>query len=86
MCLGVPGKVVAITNAQDQLGLVDICGIQREVNLACVVSGAVEELINRWVLIHVGFAMCVIDEEQARKTLAALQEMQQLEELHINQD
>ncbi len=86
MCLGVPGKVVAITNAQDQLGLVDISGIQREVNLACVVSGAIEELIDRWVLIHVGFAMCVIDEGQARKTLATLHQMQQLEELHINQN
>ncbi len=79
MCLGIPGKVVEITNADETLGLVEVNGIRREVNLACVVQGATEDLLNHWVLVHVGFAMCVIDEAQARATLSALEAMQALE-------
>jgi len=80
MCLGIPGKVVEITDRETMSGIVEISGIRREVNLACVVNQSPEELLNRWVLIHVGFAMCVIDEAQAQESLAALETLQQLAE------
>ncbi|TCS36755.1 HypC/HybG/HupF family hydrogenase formation chaperone [Reinekea marinisedimentorum] len=79
MCLGVPGKVVGITDAAGLLAHVEVSGIKREVNLGCVVNGATDELVGKWVLVHVGFAMCVIDEAQAKETLAALESMQALE-------
>ncbi|MBY6196422.1 HypC/HybG/HupF family hydrogenase formation chaperone [Vibrio hangzhouensis] len=79
MCLGLPGKVIEITNSEEYLGLVDVGGVVREVNLNCVAHRHPESLINCWVLIHVGFAMCLIDEQQARKTLEILDEMQATE-------
>jgi hydrogenase expression/formation protein HypC len=79
MCLGVPGKVVEITDADGLMGNVEICGLRREVNLACVAEGQPETLLNRWVLIHVGFALCVIDEQQAQLTLETLAAIQELD-------
>lgn len=79
MCLGIPGKVIEITNTEEHLGMVDVGGILREVNLNCVVQGQPESLVNRWVLIHVGFALCLIDEREARKTLEILDEMENAE-------
>ncbi|PWI33968.1 hypothetical protein DI392_07150 [Vibrio albus] len=80
MCLGIPGKVIEITDADGLMGTVDIGGVRREINLACVTETRPEALLNRWVLIHVGFALCVIDEEQARATLDTLEAMQDLEQ------
>jgi len=80
MCLGIPGKVVEITDTETMSGIVEISGIRREVNLACVVNQSPEELLNCWVLIHVGFAMCVIDESRAQESLAAMETLQQLAE------
>ncbi len=68
MCLGIPGQIVEITDAQTMLGNVVVSGIKREVNLACVVDGDISDLIGKWALVHVGFAMCIIDEEQAKET------------------
>lgn len=79
MCLGIPGRVIEITDSDALSGTVEISGIKREVNLACVVQSTPEELLNQWVLVHVGFAMCVIDEVQARETIVALEAMQALE-------
>lgn len=79
MCLGIPGKIVAITDEQAMLGQVEVSGIQREVNLSCVVETTASDLIGRWALVHVGFAMCLIDEQQAQETLDALAAMQAIE-------
>ena len=74
MCIGVPGQISAIDGLQAK---VDVCGIQRDVDLTLV--GNVDESgrarLGQWVLVHVGFAMSVIDEAEARDTLAALQNM-----------
>lgn len=78
MCLGIPGKVVEITDRETLSGIVEISGIRREVNLACVVQDNPSDILGRWVLIHVGFAMCVIDESQAQESLAAMETLQQL--------
>lgn len=79
MCLGIPGKIVAITDAEGMLGTVEVSGIKREVNLSCVVDGDPNALIDKWALVHVGFAMCIIDDAQAKETLAALESMQALD-------
>jgi hydrogenase expression/formation protein HypC len=74
MCLGIPGRIVAITSPQHKLGAVDILGVRREINLACiVVPGTVpEDYLGRWVLVHVGFAMSCIDAAEAARTLELL--------------
>jgi hydrogenase expression/formation protein HypC len=77
MCLGIPGRIVAISDAGNKLGVVDVCGVKREVNLACVIDAAhpVTSCVGDWVLVHVGFAMSRIDEREARLTLALLEEL-----------
>ncbi len=76
MCLGIPGQIVAITDATRKLATVDVAGVKREVNIACIIDGRVaEDCVGDWVLIHVGFAMSRIDEMQARETLQILTEL-----------
>jgi hydrogenase expression/formation protein HypC len=76
MCLGIPGQIVAITDETRKLAIVDVVGVKREVNIACIIDGrAVEECVGDWVLIHVGFAMSRIDERQAQETLQILTEL-----------
>lgn len=74
MCIGVPGQICAIDGLQAK---VDVCGIQRDVDLTLV--GSHDEhgqlRLGQWVLVHVGFAMSVINEAEALDTLAALQNM-----------
>ncbi|MCX8049661.1 MAG: HypC/HybG/HupF family hydrogenase formation chaperone [Methylohalobius sp.] len=67
MCLGVPGKIVAITDPERQLGAVDIGGVRREVNLSCVLEEGerLQDLIGEWVVVHVGVALSRIDQEAA---------------------
>jgi hydrogenase expression/formation protein HypC len=74
MCLGIPGRVVEITDVANKLGTVDVCGVRRQINLACVVDEAhpVASCIGDWVLVHVGFAMSRIDEHEAQLTLDLL--------------
>ena len=77
MCLGIPGQIIEITNANNKLGLVNVGGVKREVNLACIVDKEhpVESCIGDWVLVHVGFALNRIDEKEAAETLNLLQEI-----------
>jgi hydrogenase expression/formation protein HypC len=77
MCLGIPGCVIAITDAGNKLGMVDVCGVRRQVNLACIVNEAhtVESCIGDWVLVHVGFAMSRINEQEAQLTLELLKQL-----------
>jgi hydrogenase expression/formation protein HypC len=77
MCLGIPGRVVAITDAGNKLGMVDVCGVRRQINLACVVNElhSVESCVGDWVLVHVGFAMSRIDEQEAQLTLDLLKQL-----------
>ena len=72
MCLGIPGQIVAITDADRLMAMADVSGVRREVNVACIAEGPLEDLVGTWTLIHVGFAMSAIDEEEAEKTLEAL--------------
>lgn len=75
MCLGVPGKVTAVGEDIHQLAWADVCGVAVRINIALVCEGSPQELIGQWVLVHVGFAMSLLDEQEALETLAALQHM-----------
>ena len=77
MCLGIPGQIVEISDPLRKLAVVDVGGVRRTVNIACIVSDdhPVSSCLGDWVLVHVGFAMSRIDEAEAAKTLALLTEM-----------
>jgi hydrogenase expression/formation protein HypC len=77
MCLGIPGQVVEIADADTLMGVVDVSGVRRKVNLACVVDSAhpIDACVGAWVLVHVGFAMARIDEAEAAATLKALEDL-----------
>ena len=74
MCLGIPGQIISISDATKKLGMIDVSGVQREVNLACIMpeDGNIDALIGEWALVYVGFAMSRIDEEEAAKTMEVL--------------
>jgi len=77
MCLGIPGRIVKIEDAANMLAIVDVSGVRRKVNIACVVDEEhpVSSCIGDWVLIHVGFAMSRLDEAEAAETLRILTEL-----------
>ncbi|MDF0600219.1 HypC/HybG/HupF family hydrogenase formation chaperone [Psychromarinibacter sp. C21-152] len=80
MCLGIPGRIVEITDAARLMAMADVSGVRREVNVACVAGAALDDLVGAWVLIHVGFAMAVIDEDEAAETLEALRGLGEAQE------
>jgi len=77
MCLGIPGQIVTIDDAEKKLATVDVAGVKRSINLACIVDAQhpIESCVGDWVLVHVGFAMSRIDAAEAEKTLALLIEL-----------
>ena len=77
MCLGIPGQIVTIDDHLRKLATVAISGIKRQVNIACIVNEAhpVDSCVGDWVLVHVGFAMSRIDEDEAAATLKILVEL-----------
>ncbi len=83
MCLGVPGKVVEVFEEDGiRMGRVDFGGIQRK---ACL-EYAPEVDLGSWVVIHVGFAISVVDEEEAARAYELLAEMGNLEGIDLPQD
>ena len=82
MCLGIPGRIVKIDSAAMRLATVDISGVKRQVNIACIVDEThpPEACVGDWVLVHVGFAMSRINEEEAAQTLQILTELGEAQE------
>jgi hydrogenase expression/formation protein HypC len=80
MCLGIPGRITAITDPARQMAMAEVSGVRREVNVACVAGNQLDDLVGQWVLIHVGFAMSLIDEDEAEKTLQALKDLGEAQE------
>jgi len=77
MCLGVPGKIVEIyENSGLQMGKIDFGGVTREACLAYVP----EAKIGDYTLIHVGFALNLISEEEAQETLDLLRQISDLDQ------
>lgn len=74
MCLGIPGRIVEITDAAKRQAVVDVGGVRRAISIAFIVSPerTPESCLGDWVLVHVGFAMSRIDEEEARRTMELL--------------
>ena len=84
MCLGIPGEVIEILPERPDLARVNVSGVRRAINIGLLENEVVEP--GDWVLIHVGFALSKVDEEEAKATLQLLQGMgadyeQELEEL-----
>ncbi|CAN7561771.1 HypC/HybG/HupF family hydrogenase formation chaperone [Caballeronia sp. LjRoot29] len=77
MCLGIPGQIVEISDADNNLALVDVGGVRRIINIAFVVDDdrPPPACVGDWVLVHVGFAMSRLDEAEAMRTLSLLREL-----------
>ena len=80
-CLGIPGRIVEITDCERKLAKVEISGIKREINLACIVDDEhpLQSCVGEWVIVHVGFALSRIDEAEAAATLRLLDEIGEIE-------
>lgn len=79
MCLAVPGKLISIDAFDEtfRTGRVNFGGIMKDVNLAYVP----EAKIGDYVLVHVGFALSIVDEDEANKVFSYLEQMNELAEL-----
>lgn len=73
MCLAIPGQIREFTDETGQLATVDVDGVRRKINVGLVAPDGLEE--GDWVLIHVGFAISRIDEEEAAETYEALKSL-----------
>jgi hydrogenase expression/formation protein HypC len=79
MCLGIPGKITEMRSDEGlAMGVVDFAGIRRDV---CLQYVADQVQPGDYVVVHVGFAISKVDEDEARKTFQALKAMSQLDEL-----
>jgi hydrogenase expression/formation protein HypC len=82
MCLGIPGQIVEVVDPERELAKVDIGGVRRNVSVALVGR---EVTPGDWVLVHVGFALARLDEDEARATLALLEQAGQAYEEELAQ-
>ena len=75
MCLGIPGQIVELLDGGEQLARVEVAGVRRTINVGLLEEEGIG--VGDWVLIHVGFAMSKIDEEEAAMALSSLRMMGQ---------
>ncbi|MEO5509941.1 MAG: HypC/HybG/HupF family hydrogenase formation chaperone [Longimicrobiales bacterium] len=73
MCLAIPGQVIEFVDAEMQLARVDIAGVRRVIHVGLLLPDGLT--VGDWVLIHVGFALSKIDDEEAQRTLLFLQQL-----------
>ena len=73
MCLGIPGQVVDIIDVEQHTAMVDVSGVRRVISVRLLADQGLE--VGDWVLVHVGFAMALIDEEEAHLTLEQVKKM-----------
>jgi hydrogenase expression/formation protein HypC len=86
MCLAIPGQVIEFVDETNRLAKVDVAGVRRTVNVSLLDHDGSSAAPGDWVLIHVGFALSKVDEDEAHATLSLLQKMgdayeQELEDL-----
>ena len=86
MCLAIPGQIIEVVDEANRLAQVDVAGVRRNVSIGLLDSDGAGVGPGDWVLIHVGFAISQVDEEEAIATRKLLEEMgaeyeQELEEL-----
>ena len=85
MCLAIPGQILEVVDEANRIAKVDVAGVRRNVSIG-LLDGDDGAAVGDWVLIHVGFAISKVDEEEAAATLRMLETMgaeyeQELEEL-----
>ena len=71
MCLGIPGEIVELMDDRPDLAKVDVSGVRRAINIGLLEDERLEP--GDWVLIHVGFALSKIDEDEAKAALDFLE-------------
>jgi hydrogenase expression/formation protein HypC len=86
VCLAIPGRIIEVVDEENRLAMVDVAGVRRTVNIGLLDAEGTSAQPGDWVLIHVGFALSIVDEDEAAATLKLLQGMgaeyeQELEEL-----
>jgi hydrogenase expression/formation protein HypC len=86
VCLAIPGQIIEVVDDANRLAQVDVAGVKRTVNVGLLDDGADGVYPGDWVLIHVGFAISRVDEDEAHATLKLLEGMgaeyeQELQEL-----
>lgn len=79
MCLGTPGRITEIVDAAAARALVDVSGRgPTEVSIAMLQAGGDLPAVGDWVVVHVGLAMSIIDEDEAKSIIADLQQLEDL--------
>lgn len=78
MCIAIPGKIVSIVN--ENTATVDMGGVRRNVNMD-LLGGANESVIGKHVLVHVGYAIAEISEEESEETMRLLKQIAGLEDI-----
>jgi len=73
MCLAIPGKIVEIVDVENRIAKVEVGGVKRNVNIGMLSED--DTRVGDYVLIHVGFAMSKVDEQEAQETLRLLKEL-----------
>ena len=86
MCLAIPGQILEVVDPTNRLARVDVAGVRRNVNIGLLDADGPGVGPGDWVLIHVGFAISQVDEEEALATRSLLERMgadyeQELQEL-----
>ena len=86
MCLAIPGQIIEVVDETNRLAKVDVAGVVRNVNVGLLDEDGTGAQPGDWVLIHVGFAISQVDEEEALATRNLLERMgadyeQELQEL-----
>ncbi len=75
MCLAIPGQIVEVVDPSNRLAKVDVAGVQRTINIGLMDADGDGVGPGDWVLIHVGFAISQVDEEEALATRRQLERM-----------
>jgi hydrogenase expression/formation protein HypC len=73
MCLGVPGRITEFLDPARHLAKAEVSGVRRAINVGLLTPDGLE--VGDWVLIHVGFALSKIDEEEAKRTTEFLEQL-----------
>lgn len=80
MCLGIPGRIVEFVDDSHHIAKAEVSGVRRNINVGLVLPDGLE--VGDWVLIHVGFALSKIDEDEAKRTTDYLT---QLGDLYVDE-
>jgi hydrogenase expression/formation protein HypC len=85
VCLAIPGQIVEVVDCENHLAKVDVAGVQRTINIGLLDEDATGVHSGDWVLVHVGFAMSRVDEEEANATRRLLEQMGEAYEAELEE-